>query len=463
MDPVTIATAATVAKPLLTSVLKSAEEGWKNKPLGANSVIEFSKPARNDYITLIEDSLVTQPYAQDICQTALTLVSGYYLSAMTLLVDVPGVNVIRQLDRLSNDRDPAYHAAQSAFAAAHHALGVESFEYGLPTGLDQITPALEAYDAFGSLGGSKAKNDGLNTGEGKSSGKAQHHSGGTGKASEGPFGSLGGESKKPEFNPFGSLSGQSGPRKHTPSAGQTTQNKPGVIQRVEERHTQGFGLGRDTQATLKEVSNLAVGKLLEVNFERDGNRATVQVQMRLLTIDADQKSFVKILTAGGDQNSFKERWYRFKAGELRFVQDLIFCQDLIKEARKSRHDDKTGFYQHMMRQMANNEASGVISGKGSLSKSSAIMIITEETAKQIELEVGGRLSNFKLREQLMNACGTMLLFVIDRKWKMATIYHQSITTPSEMSVAEMKRANKSSGADVEDILRAYTAGSAPSL
>ena len=381
MDPVTIATAATVAKPLLTSVLKSAEEGWKNKPLGANSVIEFSKPARNDYITLIEDSLVTQPYAQDICQTALTLVSGYYLSAMTLLVDVPGVNVIRQLDRLSNDRDPAYHAAQSAFAAAHHALGVESFEYGLPTGLDQITPALEAYDAF------------------------------------------------------------------VPAA----------------RSTQGFGLGRDTQATLKEVSNLAVGKLLEVNFERDGNRATVQVQMRLLTIDADQKSFVKILTAGGDQNSFKERWYRFKAGELRFVQDLIFCQDLIKEARKSRHDDKTGFYQHMMRQMANNEASGVISGKGSLSKSSAIMIITEETAKQIELEVGGRLSNFKLREQLMNACGTMLLFVIDRKWKMATTYHQSITTPSEMSVAEMKRANKSSGADVEDILRAYTAGSAPSL
>ena len=426
MDPVTIATAATVAKPLLTSVLKSAEEGWKNKPMGANSVIEFSKPARNDYITLIEDSLVTQPYAQDICQTALTLVSGYYLSAMTLLVDVPGVNVIRQLDRLSNDRDPAYHAAQSAFAAAHHALGVESFEYGLPTGLDQITPALEAYDAFGSLGGSK----------------------------------------KPDHNPFGSLSGQgvSGKGNAQPPKTPASNSKPVSPASVPAaRSTQGFGLGRDTQATLKEVSNLAVGKLLEVNFERDGNRATVQVQMRLLTIDADQKSFVKILTAGGDQNSFKERWYRFKAGELRFVQDLIFCQDLIKEARKSRHDDKTGFYQHMMRQMANNEASGVISGKGSLSKSSAIMIITEETAKQIELEVGGRLSNFKLREQLMNACGTMLLFVIDRKWKMATIYHQSITTPSEMSVAEMKRANKSSGADVEDILRAYTAGSAPSL
>lgn len=414
MDPVTIATAATVAKPLLTSVLKSAEEGWKNKPMGANSVIEFSKPARNDYITLIEDSLVTQPYAQDICQTALTLVSGYYLSAMTLLVDVPGVNVIRQLDRLSNDRDPAYHAAQSAFAAAHHALGVESFEYGLPTGLDQLTPALEAYDPYGpnkpdeDLAGGVGNTTNINF-NGKVSKDTHYH-----------------EAEKP---------------------------KP----------TRGFGLGRDTQNTLKEVSNLAVGKLLEVNFERDGNKATVQVQMRLLTIDADQKSFVKILTAGGDQNSFKERWYRFKAGELRFVQDLIFCQDLIKEARKSRHDDKTGFYQHMMRQMANNEASGVISGKGSLSKSSAIMIITEETAKQIELEVGGRLSNFKLREQLMNACGTMLLFVIDRKWKMATIYHQSITTPSEMSVAEMKRANKSSGADVEDILRAYTAGSAPSL
>ena len=407
MDPVTIATAATVAKPLLTSVLKTAEDGWKAQ--GANSVIEFSKPARNDYITLIEDSLVTQPYTQDICQTALSLVSGYYLSAMTLLVDVPGVNVLRQLDRLSSDRDPAYHAITGAFAAANYGvskIGVESFKYGLPTCADQLTPALEDYDDY---------------------------------ANHGTEINIGGDLDKSVHNTT---------HNHLP--------KP-------DRETQGFATGRDTQATLKEVSNLAVGKLLEVNFERDGNKATVQVQMRLLTIDADPKSFVNILSQGGNQNSLKERYYRFKAGELRFIQDLVFCQDLIKEARKARHDDKTGFYQHMMRQMANNEASTLLSGKGSISRSSAIMIITEETAKQVELEVGGKLSNFKLREQLMNTCGTMLLFVIDRKWKMATIYHQSITTPSEMSVAEMKRANKSSGADVEDILRAYTAGSAPSL
>lgn len=404
MDPVTIATATAVAQPLLTSYLKKAEDGWKN--LGANSVIEFSKPARNDYITLIEDSLVTQPYTQDICQTALSLVSGYYLSAMTLLVDVPGVNVLRQLDRLSNDRDPAYHAATAAFSKINSMVGVESFKYGLPTCTDQLTPALEDYDDY--------VNNGTEINVGGDLDKSVHNT----------------------------------THNHLPK---------------QDRETHGFSTGRDVQATLKEVSNLAVGKLLEVNFERNGNKATVQVQMRLLTIDADSKSFVHILSQGGDQNSLKERYYRFKAGELRFIQDLVFCQDLIKEARKARHDDKTGFYQHMMRQMANNESSTVLSGKGSISRSSAIMIITEETAKQIELEVGGKLSNFKLREQLMNACGTMLLFVVDRKWKMATIYHQSITTPSEMSVAEMKRANKSSGADVEDILRAYTAGSAPSL
>jgi hypothetical protein len=285
-------------------------------------------------------------------------------------------------------------------------VGVESFKYGLPTCTDQLTPALEDYDDY--------VNNGTEINVGGDLDKSVHNT----------------------------------THNHLPK---------------QDRETHGFSTGRDVQATLKEVSNLAVGKLLEVNFERNGNKATVQVQMRLLTIDADSKSFVHILSQGGDQNSLKERYYRFKAGELRFIQDLVFCQDLIKEARKARHDDKTGFYQHMMRQMANNESSTVLSGKGSISRSSAIMIITEETAKQIELEVGGKLSNFKLREQLMNACGTMLLFVVDRKWKMATIYHQSITTPSEMSVAEMKRANKSSGADVEDILRAYTAGSAPSL
>jgi hypothetical protein len=181
---------------------------------------------------------------------------------MTLLVDVPGVNVLRQLDRLSNDRDPAYHAATAAFSKINSMVGVESFKYGLPTCTDQLTPALEDYDDY--------VNNGTEINVGGDLDKSVHNT----------------------------------THNHLPK---------------QDRETHGFSTGRDVQATLKEVSNLAVGKLLEVNFERNGNKATVQVQMRLLTIDADSKSFVHILSQGGDQNSLKERYYRFKADELRLI------------------------------------------------------------------------------------------------------------------------------------------------
>lgn len=419
MDPVTMGATIAAGKaaydqaqPLLSGAVKTIQKGWELK--GPNSIIELTQPARNDFITVVEDSLIGLPYTADIMQSALSLVSGYYLSALTLIVDIPGIDILGTLDRLATHRDPM---SANKFLSKP-TFGTESFDYGLPTGEYQLIAAQEALGnqhKKGSSGGDQytyAKGDEVNI-------INDNHS------------------------------------THTSTTTITHEAKP-------DRETSGMTMGRQNLDIMKEVSNLSVGKMLEVNLERNGNKASVNVMMRLMVLNTDSTSMKTILTVGAGKNDFKERWYRMKAGELRFIQDIVFCQDLIKESRKTRINDKSGFFEHMMRQQGHNAVAS-LTGGATLNNSSAILVFTEETAKAVEIEIGGKLDNFKIREKVFGYTKAMLMFVVNRKWEHVTIYHQSIATPSEMSVRELKRAAKSSGADIEDILRAYTAGSAPAL
>jgi hypothetical protein len=44
-----------------------------------------------------------------------------------------------------------------------------------------------------------------------------------------------------------------------------------------------------------------------------------------------------------------------------------------------------------------------------------------------------------------------------------TIYHRSLEIPTQVSIKELKTANKGSGPDVAEILKAYQLGNAPTI
>lgn len=367
------------AGPLLTGVVSKLPELYRGGK--SDSLIEFSRPARNEFLTLVESKLVPLPFMSDVVQSALTLVSGYYLSALTLLIDVPGLEVVKTLDQLNTKRDPI-ESMLGTGASIYKFVGTESYQHGLP---------------------------------------------------------------KPEHSLFG----------FEADGDETT-----IFD--ENGNATSGRLGREIQSSIKELSNLSVGKQFEVIFARDGNEQPVQLQIRLMVTDTDSKSMMTILSMGSIKNTFKERFFRAKAGELSYIKDLVLCQDLIDEARATRIRDKSGFFEHIMRKRSGNFLSGLFTLRPSINNASAVIIISKETAKQLELELGGKLSQFAVREQVFKSTYAMLLIVID-EWEMVTFYHRSIDTPTEMRASELKRANKSTGSDVEDILRAYSSFSAPTL
>ncbi len=420
-----------IVGPLISNVVGSLPSLYRGSK--ADSIVEFSRPARNEFLTLIEDDIVALPYASDITQSMLTLTSCYFLSSLSLLIDIPGLNVLRTLDQINTNRDPIESMLGSG-SSLYKFVGAESYRDGLPNPENSLV-GLEAATRAGTNvrfehGSKQELTD-------KSIKNSNNH-----------------DSHDRISNQFINAEDHSS----------RTTNNVNITEGSGGRGSaSGASFGKDTQVTLKELANLSVGKQFEVTFERDGNKQPVQLSVRLMVTNTDSESFKAILRTGSIAQTFKERFIRAKAGQLGWFKDLVLCNDLIDEARRTRIRDKSGFFEHMMRKRSKNFLSGLFSMQPSINNASAILIFKRDTAKQIELELGGSLDEFAIRQRAFETTSAMLMCVVDTQWDTVTIYHRGIDRFNELRVSELKRANKDAGNNVEDILRAYSAFTAPNL
>lgn len=380
----------------------------------ADSLIEYTRSTRNDFLTVVEDSLVAVPYMPDVMQSVLSIVSGYFLSAVSLVVDVPGIEVVNTLDRLNANRDPIENVLGTG-SSILKAVGTESLAYGLPKhniAIEQFSEVVQRREA-------------------------------------------------PVFakEAFDDLSEDE--RRELEEKQRLEMNDQRL--KAQRGGESSVGIGRDSVATLKEVTNLSVGKVFNITFARNGNSLDVPVTLSLAVTNTDAESMYNIVTFNAQNASMKDRYYRAKAGELSYVKDLLFCQDMIEEARRQRIKDKSGFLESMMRRSRKNFWSGLFSAKTSLNNASSVLVLSEDTARRAALELGGKLDRFQTREKVFKNTACMLLVVVDTKWETVRIYHRSLNNYTELSVRELKRSAKGGGNDVEEILKAYSAGSAPIL
>lgn len=213
-----------------------------------------------------------------------------------------------------------------------------------------------------------------------------------------------------------------------------------------------------------EDINLSVGKVVGVEINSDGHSATIPVNIRLQARRARQEQIVDILSTLGQNNTAKERYHRWRMGELEFIKDIILMNDIVSNHEKALDADETGIYKSIKNRRRNNGVSSLLSmGNFSVATASAIVVISKETAKKIERNIGGSLDSLKVRERFMKESTIMLLNIVDVDREEVVMYHKGIDEPTELTSRELKRSNKKSGPDISEILSAYRLGSTPVL
>lgn len=390
--------------PLLGGMLRGAR---------AESLIDYSAPTRIEPLTLVESVLWRESYMEDVLQTLLNIFAGYYMQAVSLSAEINGVSVVRRLDPFNPKRDPVNGLADlvSNVVALENAQVVESAKFGLPS--------LESASLW-NKNGELSKIDW----------------------------SVSNEAFSVERKSISQTQGE-----RVAAKGNSTIKEPNAIDLS----------SKETLQSLRDNSNLAVGKMIEVSVVVDDKTVKVPVNIRLHTIPVPSKSMTLFLTAGAQNRSLKERWYDMKAEKLRFFADLIGVNDLLDEHRKNIIKDPTGLYLKQVQQKRKNMIAGVLSGKPSVASASNIVIISQEQRVTLERELNIKLNTLRGRRVLEQNSGIMILVVIDQGYEQVEIFHRGIEGSTEMSVSHLKNAGKSAGPDIMKVFEMYKSMKAPTF
>lgn len=214
----------------------------------------------------------------------------------------------------------------------------------------------------------------------------------------------------------------------------------------------------------------AVGKVIEVKFTVRGNDSknsdeiAIPVVIKLDNMIIPAEVVDKILTANTDEITLGSRFKDAIAGRIGFIKDFIMCSDLVKSQKKTMIKDPTGYYNQLLKRINNSRLYSALSGNISLAGISSIVVISDEDENFIQKQVGGKLSNENTRKIIFDNTSAMMIVVVDKEWERVSIYIRDIDGFSQNSFESFKSSTQQgSGPQIQDILKAFSMGNAPSF
>jgi hypothetical protein len=216
--------------------------------------------------------------------------------------------------------------------------------------------------------------------------------------------------------------------------------------------------------TITDMANLSVGRLVEVSIQDQGKEIKIPVAIRLIVNELPQSPMLRLMSLQGLDRSFTERWYKWRAGRIGFVKDLMLMRDLVREDKKAMMQDEHGVLSEIMRRAKNSKLAGFYSKNASMNEASNIIIFSEETAKQLKNLHNLDVDNFKHRQTIFDGSYALIMIKIDREYERVTFYQNGQAMASSLNKNEVKSAaSKNSGSELMEIFQALKKSDSASL
>lgn len=217
-------------------------------------------------------------------------------------------------------------------------------------------------------------------------------------------------------------------------------------------------------STILDLSNITVGKLIDVTLTDNGNTLTIPIAIRLIANEMPLAPMLRLLSLQGLDRTWTERYWKWRAGRIGFIKDLILMQDLIREDKKAMMQDKQGILDEIVRRARNNKLAGFFSKNASMNESANVIVFSEETARLLKQQHNIDIENFKQRQSVFDSSYAMLLICINREYDRITFYTNGMPLGSSMGKNELRAiSNKNSGTDLVEIFTALKKSDSASL
>ncbi|QVW28564.1 putative virion structural protein [Erwinia phage pEa_SNUABM_8] len=415
----------------------------------ADSLEEFNQILYNEYTTLVEQTLLGLDYLPGILEKLQILMAGNQLTAISLLVGVPEVDILGTLDQISTRRNSADAAARSGARLGKFAMGESRGRYGLPS-YDNLAIAVgESRRPGGSKGGNF----------------------------------MGNNTRYEDYSSVGGDINTDNSRNDNRSTTRNQTNNTTHNNTINDNHsitTNNYDsksgkvsstLPNNFMKQLQEQEGLSQGKVFSAVFERNGNKVEVPMRIRLDVKSTPTEGLETIIAFSDQTKDFWDRYLRLQykndrkgsaLDKIAAAKDLAFSNDLIEEYRKNRYRDKTGYYSKMMEKRNGNWLSGLLTLAPSINNASGIIVVSQETIDGLEAQLGGSFDDFNVRQRVFQDSLTVYYVVVDTTWNKVTIYTRGMNGSQELDKSDFSKS-KAGSADVNKVIEAYRAGAQPVL
>lgn len=358
----------------------------------AKSLVEFTQSTRVEPICAVDTRLTGYDFTTDVMKMLNSRYAGMYLAAGSLVGDIGGIKTVKALDKINTSRNVSLNIASTILSNVSTADFDTDIQVEDTEPEDQFIPQLPVYK--------NVEEEDIFT------------------FSDASMEAL-------QVNP---------------------QGQPIVPD-------EGVGSVTSKAVDMNLISNLSVGQQVVLAISDGKASREIPVNVRLIAYPTDPKTLSTILRWSERDNSAKVRFRAWRAGELTGWRDVIFMRDVFVERYRALINDKTGLFQAMTSRVNKNILAGVISMTPSVGTISSIAVVSEDTVRDLEDRIDGKLSNFNVRQRIMNTTGLMIIAVVDPITELVTVYTYTQQIPEEYSIKQIKSASKNSGGDISEIIK----------
>lgn len=376
---------------------------------GETSFSEFTRAANLEPRVMVEDTLKTLPQLPKFLMGLTNIYTAYYLQAISLTATINDVSVISILDRFNPNRDASLsrllkniNNARKDKSNLYAKFSKESYAYVLPN-----------YKNYGIV----------------------------------------------PVNMQKALEAQAENLIAANDAKDAKEIKEEIKQELEkERINYNVSSGLKN---IQEADNLAVGRLVQVKLTQNEHTYEVPVAVRVRPMFVPKLIMRELVALGDVKQSWSERWHKMRSGEISFISDWIFQSDVINHKRKLLALDKQGLYRELINRRKNNKLAALTTGHVSLGSASSFIVISAQTAKEVELTTGQSLTNAAFRAKVFGENSAMMIIIIDTEWERVVTYTRGINGGVDYSFKDFEGFGKGNGPDITEIMKAYALGNNP--
>lgn len=397
---VTSGAAKAAGNALMQTILNLSKNG-----LQVSSLADLTKPARVEPLAIVDSTLIDQPYMVPLLKLATSNFAGYYLQAVNMILGVGRIDTLKVLDSLNPDRSLGFDynrikgniASLEQFKAS--AYDPRLYSNGLPA-LENFAEPVRRTEMFS-----------LEDGD------------------------------DPAF---------------------TQPGKPAAAGDKPVEADKGWGEHDDSSrdmsvgdSKIHEVENLTVGKLLNVEIKDGDKSAKLPVLIRMIPASVPPAALVHMFSAGG-RDSWAQRMFMVKTGQIKFWRDFVLGQDMIDEHFRALMADKSGVFKMITDRRRNNSQKAMQSGRVSVADASNIAIVSTETLKQATGKLFGKIDQESVRKTIFDNSYLLMMIVVDERWQRVQIWHRGVNLSTTHKFDEIERSEKSKGPDITEMFKMFS-------